>query len=144
MTGGYLREGRARPAPRAGQVFATEHQEQCAVVDWWALACKGYCLPEFALYAVPNAGAGAQKGQAGKMKAEGVRPGIQDLNLDAARGGYHGLRIEMKSSGPHARVSPDQRVVHAYMKIAGYGMAVCWNSGEAIDTIKAYLAGAPT
>jgi hypothetical protein len=32
-----------------------------------------------------------------KLKAEGVRAGVADLCLPAARRGYHGLYIEMKS-----------------------------------------------
>ena len=73
-----------------------EHDAQVAVIQWWAYAHKGFGLPEFALFAVPNAGAGAQRGQAGKMKAEGARSGIPDLLLPVARGAYRGLCIEMK------------------------------------------------
>ena len=78
----------------------TEHQEQCAVVQWAALQHGRY--PELALlYAIPNAGAGAQRGQAGKMKAEGVKPGVPDLCLPVRRGKCSGLYIEMKRRELH-------------------------------------------
>jgi hypothetical protein len=35
----------------------------------------------------PNAGAGAQRGQAGKMKAEGVKAGVPDTFLAVAHSG---------------------------------------------------------
>jgi hypothetical protein len=53
-------------------------------------------------YAVPNAGGytggySANGGRVSAMLAEGVEPGACDINLDVARRGFHGLRIELKS-----------------------------------------------
>jgi hypothetical protein len=48
------------------------------------------------LYAVPNGGDRNLR-VARKLKAEGVLAGVADLCLPAARRGYHGLYIEMKS-----------------------------------------------
>ena len=133
-----LAELRKRP-PEARALQATEHQEQCCVVEWWALQHRLYGLPEFALYAVPNAGAGAQKGQAGKMKAEGARPGIPDLVLAAPRGGFHGLYVEMKANTRSARVSPEQREVLAYLVQAGYRAVACFGAEAARACITSYL-----
>ena len=47
-----------------------EHQSQAVFIAWWSYFCHIVKLDERLLYAVPNAGAGAQRGQAGKMKAE--------------------------------------------------------------------------
>ena len=118
-----------------------EHDAQVGVIQWWGWVCKGYGLPEFALYAVPNAGAGAQRGQAGKMKAEGARAGIPDLVLPVGRGGYAGLVIEMKS--PVGRTSPEQREVLAWFESIGWRAVVCRSADAAMQEIKAYLAGRP-
>jgi hypothetical protein len=116
-----------------------EHQEQAAVVLWWGYSCARYDLPDFALYAVPNAGAGAQKGQAGKMKAEGVRKGIPDLCLAVPRGRRHGLYIEMKRARGGSGVSEDQALVQAYLEEQGYDVVVAYGADQAMDAIRRYL-----
>jgi hypothetical protein len=118
-------------------IFPTEHEEQVIVIDWWQYACKRYKLPEFALFAIPNAGAGAQSGQAGKMKAEGARPGIPDLCLALPRGEFHGLYIEMKRRHG-SRVSVEQREVMGYLTRAGYLCALCHGANAAIQAIENY------
>ncbi len=119
-----------------------EHQSQAAVIQWFAYAHKGLGLPEFALFAVPNAGAGAQRGQAGKMKAEGARSGIPDLLLPVARRGRIGLAIEMKA--PKGRISDSQAIVLPWFAEQGWRVEVCYSSGAAIDAIKDYLGDGPT
>lgn len=72
-----------------------EHDEQVALMQYANLQAsrdERWAL----LFAIPNAGAGAQKGQAGKLKAEGVKPGVPDLMLPVAMAPYHGAFIEMK------------------------------------------------
>lgn len=123
-----------------------EHDEQVAATAWWALACHGYGLPEFALFAIPNGGA-RHKAVAGKLKAEGVRPGIPDLCLavplkhQGAAGVEFlaaGLFIEMKRRGNKA--SPEQEAVILFLRQRGYHVVIAWDAGEAINAIKAYLA----
>ena len=117
----------------------TEHQHQVAVIEWWAYAHKGFGVPEFSLFAVPNAGAGAQRGQAGKMKAEGVRSGAPDLILAVRRAAHPGMVIEMKSET--GRVSVSQTEFLAWFREQGWRAVVCRSSGEAIDEITSYLRG---
>ena len=124
------------PTPRVP--IATESQEQCAFVQWWAAQHMRWGLPEFALYAVPNGGK-RHKAVAGQLKGEGVRKGIQDMNLDVPRGTHHGLRIEMKSRCRAARVRPDQAEVHKFLRSQGYVVAVCRGAEEAMSVIRAYL-----
>ena len=47
------------------------------------------------LFHVPNGGR-RSKGEAVRFKAQGVRPGVLDYFLPVARGGHHGLAIELK------------------------------------------------
>ena len=114
-----------------------EHQHQVAVVEWWAYAHKGLGLPEFALFAVPNAGAGAQRGQAGKMKAEGARSGIPDLLLPVERHGRKGLAIEMKSET--GRLSVSQIEVLEWFRTLGWQVEVCYSADAAIAVLQQYL-----
>lgn len=121
--------------PRLG--LPSEHAEQCALIDWWAYACKSWGIPEKMLFAIPNAGAGASKGQAGKMKGEGARPGIPDLMLAIPRAGFHGLFIEMKNQ--KGLVRSDQKAVHEMLVLAGYQVRVCRGFEEGKAAIGEYL-----
>jgi hypothetical protein len=123
----------------------SEHESQVAVIDWWNWQCKKWDLPPFALFAIPNAGAGAQRGQAGKMKAEGVRKGAPDLMLAVAyvdRGALcPGLLIEMKRKPNVPR--PEQAEFILYLRLQGYHVVVAWCAEEAILAIKGYLNSRP-
>lgn len=128
---------------------ATEHQEQAAVIAWWAHACKGYGLPEFALMAIPNA-AKRSYALAARMRKEGLRAGIPDLFLAArpkkywGSGGpadydyFPGLWIEMKRK-PN-KPDANQQAVLLYLRQRGYHCVVAWSAEEAIRAVKAYLA----
>jgi len=128
-----------RPVARlpATGPLATEHEEQCAVIDWarWHERLE----PRLALlHAIPNAGAGAQKGQAGKMKAEGVKPGVPDLCLPAPTADWFGLYIELKRR-KGGRVRPDQRWWIDALRSNQYAVHVCAGADEAIRVLKDYL-----
>lgn len=114
----------------------TEHDEQVRVIDWCAVH-EGQ-RPELAnIFAIPNAGAGAQKGQAGKMKAEGVKPGVPDLFLAVPRGGRFGLFIEMKAMGGKASI--EQAGWIARLTMFGYDARICYGADEAIAAIEDYI-----
>lgn len=120
----------------------TEHQLQCRVVSWWNKWHEQFNLPVFALYAVPNGGSRGDTDKARmvrgvQLKAEGVRPGIPDLQMDVAREQFHGLRIEMKRKG--GKVSPEQEDVHRFLEAQGYLCVVCYSDEDAVKVIKAYL-----
>jgi VRR-NUC domain len=72
-----------------------ERQHQVALIKWVRAVKDAYPVLDL-LYAVPNGGY-RNIYVARKLKAEGVRAGVADLCLPAARRGYHGLYIEMKS-----------------------------------------------
>lgn len=123
----------------------TEHAEQVAVIQWAELQLNVY--PElWLLHAIPNAGAGAQRGQAGKMKAEGVKPGVPDLALPVRRAGIlggafavsSGLYIEMKRIGEKA--TPAQRAWLEALKEQGFETHVAQGADEAIALLRKYLS----
>ena len=78
--------------------------------------------------------------EATRMKREGVKAGVSDIFLPVARGGYHGLYIELKVKG--GRVSVDQQWWIAETTKQGYLAKVCYGWAEASRTIKEYLEDA--
>lgn len=114
----------------------TESQEQQLLFEWAALSAGRW--PELALmYHIPNGGS-RSKAEAGRFKAEGVKSGVPDICLPAARGGYHGLYIELKRV-KGGRVSPAQQGWIAALRDQGYCACVCKGWDDAAHVIKAYL-----
>jgi len=123
----------------ARQHSASESDEQKALMRWATLFTPRY--PDLAwLAAIPNGGH-RHKATAGRMKAEGVKAGYPDLLLDVARGGYFGLRIELKRRRKaDSRTSPRQSQWHDRLRAEGYRVEVCLGWEVARDVILAYLA----
>lgn len=121
------------------RVAPSEHQEQSALIQWWGYQCKRFGIAEKLLYAIPNGGF-RHPAIAGKLKAEGVRSGVPDLMLCAARAGHHGLYVEMKAIAKYP--TPDQKDYHELLREAGYRVEVCRGAAEAQSTITSYLEGA--
>lgn len=116
----------------------TESQEQQLLFEWAALAAGRW--PELALmYHIPNGGS-RSKAEAGRFRAEGVKAGVPDICLPVARGGYHGLYIELKRV-KGGRVSPAQQGWIAALRDQGYCACVCKGWDDAAHIIKAYLEG---
>lgn len=75
-----------------------------------------------------------------RFKKQGVRPGVSDLLLPVARGGFFGLWIEFKASPPFsAPVTPEQQMWIAEMLDEGYFAATCKGLPPAIRLLDAYL-----
>lgn len=100
------------------------------------------------LNSVPN-GARVSRSQAQVLKAEGLTAGVADLELNIARGPWHGLKIEMKTESEEwhkgkrtltrTYQSPKQREWQAAVEAQGYRYAVCRTLDEFMDTIYSYL-----
>ena len=75
------------------------------------------------------------------LKASGVRPGVPDICLPCARGGYHALYIELKRR-KNGQVRPTQREMILRLEALGNAAVVCRGADEAIRTIEWYLSGA--
>ena len=72
----------------------TEADEQKAVIQWCILMEGRWPELEY-IYHVPNGGSRNAR-EATNLKAQGVKPGVPDLELPVARGAYTGLHIELK------------------------------------------------
>lgn len=108
----------------------SEHDEQCAVVDYCDI--HGYpCIH------VPNE-AKRSHATAARLKAEGMRPGFPDLLIPVARGNYHSLYIEMKAQGG----KPTEEQVRWIWRLREEGMCayVCIGAESAIKLIDTYMA----
>ena len=74
------------------------------------------------------------------LKKTGVKKGVPDLFLPVARGGAHGLWVEMKRR-KGGKVSPKQRSWIEALEGQGYVCVVAHGSDEACDAIWQYLEG---
>jgi hypothetical protein len=116
-----------------------EHDEQVMLMQWWALQCKFWKVPEECLFAIPNGGE-RNAIVAKRLKEEGVRAGIPDLFLAYPSGNIHGLFIEMKKP-KGGRVSENQKKVIATLNNNGYYAVVANGFEWARTAIVAYLNG---
>lgn len=112
-----------------------EHLLQCAVIEWRDVA-KHYIKELWCLYAVPNGG-DRNIVVATKMKHEGLTPGVPDLHLAVARGGFHSLYVEMKT--PTGRYTDSQKKMIPRLEEQGNKVITCRSSQAAIDGIMDYL-----
>lgn len=116
--------------------LASEFQHAVSLLDWCRLAMRVY--PELRwFFAVPN-GELRDKRLAAKLKASGVKAGVSDYVLPAARGGFHGLFLELKKV--KARPTPMQREFLDDMAKAGYRAVWCEGWDAARLEIESYLA----
>ena len=109
-----------------------EQRQLIAMVDAAYPACIAALL-----HAIPNGGernpiVGA------KLKQEGVRRGVPDLSFPCARGGYHGLYIEMKRRHG-GRVSIEQTAFIAALRRGGYKAEICHGCDEAFQVFNDYM-----
>lgn len=110
-----------------------EHYEQVRVLDWLYRHMR-YVYEH--THATPNGGLRGIR-TAIKMVAEGQKKGYPDLSIDLARGGYHGMRIEMKQG--NNRLTPEQIVWMTRLTEAGYYCFEARSADEAIKAITEYV-----
>lgn len=134
-----------RPAPAARAPRKPprdeEHNEQVVLfnrIRTLALNDPRYAAAARRTYAIPNGGRRSKR-EAGRMKAEGVTAGVSDVFCSVARGGHHGLYIEMKSLTGYA--SREQREWIADSIAEGYAAATCRGADVAFATWKEYVDG---
>ena len=140
MNGGTMKMSKiADEQMKRGDVLKwqpTEEQEQATVFQWVTLMRNRF--PELDLcFHIPNGG-WRSKPEAVRFKRIGVKPGVPDLFLPVARGGWHGLFIEMKRKDK-GRVTADQKAWIEALEGQMYRAVVCYGSEEACDVLYKYL-----
>lgn len=112
-----------------------EAYEQEAIFRWAQFIRSRF--PEIdLLYHIPNGGS-RNRLEAANLKLQGVKPGVPDLCLPVARGGFHGLYIEMKA-GKNTTSENQDRWLAALSK-QGYLTSVCYGWQEAAELLEKYL-----
>lgn len=119
----------------AGEWMGTESEEQMCIFRWAEHMEQE--KPELKLlYHVPNGGKRDIK-TAKRLKVEGVKAGVPDIVLPVARGGYHGLYIELKVG--KNKPTHEQKEWLKRLEIEGYYTTWCIGSKQAIEIIENYL-----
>ena len=136
----------AMPARRPRRLPRDPVPLECDEQTWlfqWAWSAAALKWPELRLmYAIPNGGS-RNKAEAARLKGQGVNPGIPDICLPVARGGFHGLYIEMKRR-KYGETSEAQDEKIPLLRAQGYRVEVCKGFQAAADVIEEYMGGATT
>lgn len=110
---------------------ASEHAEQAALFERAAWHVGRW--PELELlFAVPNG-----QYRRGQRPEPGIKAGVPDLCLPVARGGYHGLFIELKTAA--GRVKKAQIEFMRGAEEQGYFVCVCRGADTAWAVLVRYL-----
>lgn len=116
----------------------TELTEQQAVIEWCEVMSRQF--PELkTIYHIPNEGKRSRIGGADLKKA-GLKPGVPDLCLPIARGGWNALYIEMKKDRT-CKCTKDQIDFQALLAHQGNFCCIAYGFDEAVCCIKKYLGG---
>ena len=105
---------------------ADEQYTVCQYLEWRRVP----------FFAIPNGEKRGPKAQQ-LFKRLGGKPGVPDLCVPVAKGGYFGLYIEMK----YGRNKPTDNQLRwqSILIEQGYKATTCWGADEAIAVIKNYL-----
>lgn len=114
----------------------TESQEQQRLFQWARMEEGKF--PELALlYHIPNEGK-RSRSTGRRMVAEGLKKGVPDLCLPVARGGAHGLYIELKRTRDW-KITKEQESWMNDLMAQGYQVALCIGWEKAAEIIRSYL-----
>ena len=117
---------------------ASESDEQKALFEWAGIG-RGQHYELGLMFAIPN-GSHKSIATAMRFKAEGLKAGVPDILLPVARGGFHGMFIELKRV-EGGRLSTEQGEWRSALLCEGYQSIVCKGWQEASSQIIAYLRG---
>lgn len=113
----------------------SEDAEQEVIFEWARMMEGRY--PALAMLAhIPNEGKRTASYGA-KMRRMGLKRGFPDVILPVARGGYHGLFVELKSA--NGKPSEEQNLWKDRLNEEGYKAVIAYGAGEAIEVITNYL-----
>lgn len=114
-----------------------EEDLHIACLQWVMLEQRSYPLLRWLVH-VPNGGK-RPKGEAGKLKAMGTKPGYPDLTLPRPSLRWKGLAIELKS--PIGRTSTEQEEWLGAFHSDGWLVGVCRTLDEFIALVRHFLQG---
>lgn len=115
----------------------TEEEDlQRACIEWASLNCARLPLLSWLVH-IPNGGR-RPKGEAGKLKALGVKPGVPDLLLPVPSpfGNWNGLALELKSSV--GKLSEAQHNWLTKLEKAGWRCGVIRSLDKFIEEVNLY------
>ena len=116
-----------------------EYDHQCALFAWARLPVVQRQYPGLDLLSSSLNGVHLSDSQAWRAKASGMLAGEFDIRLPVARGGFHGLAIEMKYGANQP--TEKQEWYGRRLREEGFLAAVLWSWDEARDLIVRYLCG---
>lgn len=126
-------------ASKGAQRASPEEDLHRSCFEWADLQTPRHPILHYLVH-VPNGGA-RSKGEAGKLKAMGTKPGIPDFILPRARGSWRGLALELKSDT--GRLSDDQKFWLRGLEAEGYLVSVCRSLEVFEALVRAFLNGQP-
>jgi hypothetical protein len=104
---------------------------QITCVTWFR-----WMYPKRMIFAIPNGGA-RNVVVAMKLKRGGVLPGVPDLFVPHASGGFNGLFLELKVGTN--RQTKEQKAIAEQLSGEGYLVALCRSFEEFETTIREYV-----
>ena len=115
----------------------SEAQAQAAVFDWarWEQSQTPVLK---AMYHAANEGK-RSKGTGANLKRQGMKPGVSDICLPYAAGGYNNLYVELKVGSNKA--TEEQLIFIDTINRIGGRAIIAYGSDAAIEVIKAYKDG---
>lgn len=121
----------------AQPVIGKEDEHQTALTNWARMMRTQY--PALTLYHhIPNGGL-RDKRTAARLIGQGVHSGVPDVFIPAARGGYHGIYLELKVGD--GSVEAEQNEFMAAAAKQGYYCCVCYGWPCSAAVIEKYLDG---
>lgn len=130
-----------RSSSRRSSPARPEQDEQIALMRLIELHAERHPVLT-RVFHVPNGGRRG-KAEAGIFKAMGVRAGVFDLLLLAARRDFHGLAIDMKAPGDLRNISEAQVMFARELHAEGYLVAVADRAEAAWNLLDWYVGGRP-
>lgn len=113
---------------------------QEAIFKWAETLIPKYPELEW-FHSVPNGGK-RNSFEAQNLKKQGVTPGILDLHLPVARGGFHGMMIELKKPGSKCeKARKEQEAYIEFLTAQGYATMLSNSFDEVKSCVMGYLEG---
>lgn len=119
----------------AQPVIGREDEHQAALTQWARMMRTQYQALQL-YHHIPNGGL-RDKRTAARLIGQGVHSGVPDVFIPAARGGYHGIYIELKTGDNRASQTQNEFMSGAMAE--GYYCAVCYGWPCAAAVIEDYL-----